>query len=332
MPRPKAPTAEETREELEAEGTYVSPTRAGSVEPPLMNEDPNQAAILEDIAAVWKDELTPESEADLIAFKRSELAAAQALFAPRNRGLHAKLAEVMLEVGRIPKNGTAPAAMGGYRFVQVGDAAEPIRHALASRGITCMPQQITEVGIQTGGGRNNNMTTQTIEIVWRLTDSETGEFYDLPSLGTGADSGDKFSPKAQTNAMKYMMLMGFLLPTGDDPEAADLSEPTQGGPINITGSNIEGVRAGGRQSDVTQAQLDAIRRRARELNLSPEAMTALIGSTLAGKAPDLDNLETLDEQQRAVLGFLGELSFDEAGSVVRAINDIPTPTDDPNPA
>lgn len=322
MPRPKAPEAEEVREGLEANGTYVSPTRM--VEPPLV-EDP---AELERMADEY--EMSDEEHDEMVWGKTiaewNKIAAENV----KPKGLHGKLAEVMLEVGRIPKNGTAPAAMGGYKFVQVGDAAEPIRQALASHGITCMPQRITETGLQLNGGRNGNMTTQTIEIVWRLTDGETGEFYDLPSLGTGADSGDKFSPKAQTNAMKYMMLMGFLLPTGDDPEASDLSEPAQGGPINITGSNIEGVRVGGRQTSATQAQLDAIRRKARELNLTPEALVALIGSTLAGKAPDIDNLETTDAQ-RAILGFLGDLSFDEAGAVVRAINDIKS-TDDPNPA
>lgn len=318
MTRPKAPTPE-----------------PGMVEPPLMEEDTSQQDYLNKVAEVWKDEATEESYADFLREIEAAGHDVNAVLRPGvtqgPRGLHAKLAEVMLEVGRIPKNGTAPAAMGGYKFVQVGDAAEPIRHALASRGITCMPYSIIEQSLQTGGGKNGNMTTQTIQMVWRLTDSESGEFYDLPSLGTGADTGDKFSPKAQTNAMKYMMLMGFLLPTGDDPEASDLSEPAQGGPINITGSNIEGVRVGGRQTSATQAQLDAIRRRARELDLSPEALVALIGSSLAGKAPDIDNLETPDAQ-RTILAFLGELSFDEAGAVVRAVTDIPEATDDTDQA
>ena len=43
--------------------------------------------------------------------------------------LHRKLAQIMYEADRIPKNGTAPQAMGGYKFVQVGDAADDLVRA-----------------------------------------------------------------------------------------------------------------------------------------------------------------------------------------------------------
>jgi hypothetical protein len=48
------------------------------------------------------------------------------------RSLHRKLAQVMYEAERIPKRGKAPAAMGGFEFVQVGDAADFIRKALTT--------------------------------------------------------------------------------------------------------------------------------------------------------------------------------------------------------
>jgi hypothetical protein len=68
------------------------------------------------------------------------------------------------------------------------------------------------------------MTTLTVRTTWTLTDGETGDTAVIQSIGTGADAGDKASPKAQTNAMKYALLMGFLLSTGDDPEQADSSD------------------------------------------------------------------------------------------------------------
>lgn len=309
-------------------GAVQEDPRAGSVEPPLMDEDPGQTEFLEQVAETWQDELTDGSQNALDA---AVLAAFHNEGVVRPRGLHAKLAEVMALAGRIPKNGTAPAGMGGYKFVQVGDAADPIRKALAERGVTMMPHQIDliEDGIEAGpfvestAKSGTGMTTLTIRTTWRLTDSETGEFYDLPALGTGQDSGDKFAPKAMTNSMKYALLMGFLLSTGDDPEAADLSDPAQGPGVSITGSTIEGVRQGGRQTQATEAQIDAIRKRAGALTLTPEALTVLIGATLGGKAPDIDNLESPSDQSKAILGFLAELTFDEAGSVVRAVLDVP---------
>ena len=141
------------------------------------------------------------------------------------QGLHRKLAQVMYEAGRIPKNGRAPAAMGGFEFVQVGDAADYIRKALGEHGVSMLPTSVevmgeTEHETKSGG----TMTTQTVRTTWTLTDGETGQTATIQSIGTGADTGDKFSPKAQTNSMKYALLMGFLLSTGDDPEQEDTAD------------------------------------------------------------------------------------------------------------
>lgn len=141
------------------------------------------------------------------------------------RSLHRKLAEVMAEAERIPKNGTAPASMGGFPFVQVGDAADAIRTALAKRNVSMLPTAMEPVGEAehtTSSGKV--MTTYTVRVTWTLTDGDSGESAVIQSLGTGGDMGDKFAPKAQTNAMKYALLMGFLLSTGDDPEMTDTSD------------------------------------------------------------------------------------------------------------
>lgn len=144
---------------------------------------------------------------------------------PKPLGLHGKLAQVMYEVERIPKNGTAPASMGGFKFVQVGDAADVIRKALAEQKVTMIPSAIDLVDStehQTSGGKS--MTTVTVRTTWTLTDGDTGEVAVIQSMGSGADMGDKAIPKAQSNAMKYALLMGFLLSTGDDPEGQDSSD------------------------------------------------------------------------------------------------------------
>lgn len=295
---------------MAATAPQVSPLR----EPPLMEEDPGQMAYLGQIADIFQDDITDESYATLIAASRG------------TKGLHAKLAEVMLEVGRIPKNGTAPAAMGGYAFVQVGDAADPIRKALAVRGVTMLPETVDVTDLQLEGGRNKNMTTMTVKTVWRLTDGESGESTTIESLGTGADSGDKFSPKAQTNAMKYALLMGFLLSTGDDPEAANLEEAPSG-PI-ITSSSVPGIRQGGRQNQVTQAQIDTIRKIAADTGQSADELITIIGLAIVGDTTDTQK-EFLGEwsgtgeeadKRRDLMVFLGGLSFSQAGSVIQALS------------
>ena len=135
------------------------------------------------------------------------------------RSLHRKLAQIMWEAERIPKNGIAPAVMGGYRFVQVGDAADYIRKALAEKVITMMPTAVRVIN-QTDRptAKGGIMTTVDLVVDWTLTDGESGESIVIQSFGAGADGGDKYSGKASTSAMKYALLSGFLLSTGEDTE------------------------------------------------------------------------------------------------------------------
>ncbi len=141
------------------------------------------------------------------------------------RSLHRKLAQVMYEAERIPKNGTAPREMGGYPFVQVGDAADYIRKALAEKIITMMPTAVHVVGQQDRPTKSGgNMTTVDLVTEWTLTDGESGESITIMSFGSGADGGDKYSGKASTSAMKYALLTGFLLSTGEDSEGSKMPE------------------------------------------------------------------------------------------------------------
>ena len=135
------------------------------------------------------------------------------------RSLHRKLAQVMYEAERIPKNGRAPKEMGGYPFVQVGDAADFIRKALAEKVVTMMPVAVRVIGqVDRPTAKGGTMTTLDLVTTWRITDGESGEFIDIESFGAGADVGDKYSGKASTSAMKYALLTGFLLSTGEDSE------------------------------------------------------------------------------------------------------------------
>ena len=148
------------------------------------------------------------------------------------RSLHRKLAQVMHEVGRIPKNGRAPKEMGGYKFVQVGDAADAIRAALAAQLITMIPTGVQVVGqVDRPTKSGGSMTTVDLIVTWTLTDAESGESIEIQSFGAGADGGDKYSGKASTSAMKYALLTGFLLSTGDDAELGthEAAAPPPGG-------------------------------------------------------------------------------------------------------
>lgn len=144
------------------------------------------------------------------------------------RSLHRKLAQIMYEAERIPKRGVAPAAMGGFPFVQVGDAADYIRKALAENVLTMMPTGVRIVGqVDRPTKSGGTMTTVDLITTWTITDGESGETITVESFGAGADGGDKYSGKASTSAMKYALLTTFLLSTGEDSE---LGGPEAGAP------------------------------------------------------------------------------------------------------
>ncbi len=168
------------------------------------------------------------------------------------RSLHRKLAQVMYEAERIPKNGTAPREMGGYKFVQVGDAADYIRKALAEKVITMMPTAVHVVGQQDRPTKSGgSMTTVDLLTEWTLTDGESGESITIMSFGSGADGGDKYSGKASTSAMKYALLTGFLLSTGEDTEGSNLPEQLSPNARVYSGNNPPPPREDAPQAPTT---------------------------------------------------------------------------------
>jgi hypothetical protein len=132
--------------------------------------------------------------------------------------LAAKIAKVMEAVGYVAKTGTNSAQ--GYKFVQASAVADKVREQLTKLNVSMTPTAIDV--ISEGLTPSGKQTLLTLRFTWTLTDGDSGESLSFQSVGTGADSGDKAAYKAATGALKYALLTGFLIPTGDDPEA-DLS-------------------------------------------------------------------------------------------------------------
>lgn len=282
-----------TRGKIEPPAPDVSlPLAAIQVEPPLFDGTPS---------GLVEDDESPPS--DYVEYR----------FGPR-QSLHGKLSEIYSVVGRIPKTGTAPTAMGGYSFVEAGVVAEVVRNELAKRRITLMP---VDMSLERVGAAKNGTPIETWKVTWLFVDGDTGETHRIVSAGSGADSFDKASPKAQTNAMKYALLMAFLIPTGEDPERYNLEEPeSPSGPIVINGSNIPGITVGGSQSTITGPQFDEIRRLAREKQLDPLMMKEVIASVSAFPMDDFPAAGTVDEMRAYIIDVIHELSFDEAAKMI----------------
>ncbi|CAB4177520.1 Essential recombination function protein [uncultured Caudovirales phage] len=128
--------------------------------------------------------------------------------------IHSKLSEILKAVGYIEKTGTN--ASQGYKYVQAAAVADKIRDEFAKRSLTMIPAtiEVTESGLTPSG----KQALVTLRVTWQITDGESGEFVTFQSVGSGSDSTDKAVYKAMTGALKYALLLGFLIPTGDDPE------------------------------------------------------------------------------------------------------------------
>lgn len=124
-----------------------------------------------------------------------------------SKTLFTKLAEVLAEVGRVPKNGFND--FHKYHYVMEADLLDAVRDKLSQRGVFVFASvdEVTKDG-----------TLTTAKMTFTFADGETGETFAVHAYGTGDDKADKGVYKAITGATKYFVMKNFLVPTGDDPE------------------------------------------------------------------------------------------------------------------
>ncbi len=131
------------------------------------------------------------------------------------KGLHAKILEVMKEVGYIQKDVKVSFKSTNYKAISETKVTTVVRQSLIKHGLTLIPiHQIV----------SNRGNISQVEVTYRLTDAESGEYIDIASAGEGADSQDKGIGKASTYAYKYALLRTFAIATGEDPDVISSEE------------------------------------------------------------------------------------------------------------
>ena len=137
-----------------------------------------------------------------------------------DRSLYSKLAEVMAEVEHVAKRGRND--FHKYDYATEADITSAVRKGLAERRVMILPACIRSSREPIGKTKSGNTIVLTrVDMSFTLTDGESGEKHVSLFQGEGADEADKGMNKAYTAALKYFLLKTFLIPTGDDPEAAD---------------------------------------------------------------------------------------------------------------
>jgi hypothetical protein len=134
------------------------------------------------------------------------------------RTLVKKLAAVMAAVTHVPKGGTNGSQ--GYKFARDVDVLASVRLELAKRNVilTNTAEETSRMMVETRSGAK--MQSVSVKMTFTAHDGDSGEVLPFSvGLGEAMDAGDKSVYKAETGATKYGILKGFLIPTGEDPEA-----------------------------------------------------------------------------------------------------------------
>ena len=133
-----------------------------------------------------------------------------------------KLALVMAEVHRVPKNGRND--FHKYDYIMEGDLVDALRGKLAEQGVAVFPS-VAGHTTETITERNKSATLATVTLDVTFVDGESGDARTVTWIGQGVDSGDKAYYKAYTGAFKYALMKTFMVSSGDDPEVDEQPAP-----------------------------------------------------------------------------------------------------------
>jgi hypothetical protein len=148
--------------------------------------------------------------------------------------LYQKISEITSSLGAIQKDSSAPAAMGGYRFISHGMVLAHLRTELTKHNVVIRPsgEELlkTEVFEKRTTVMQNDKPVEKLSynfhtiIKYKFTvvdgDNPNDLFEDY-WIGEGMDSGDKGVQKSGTSAEKYYLMKLFKVGDKDDPDASD---------------------------------------------------------------------------------------------------------------
>jgi hypothetical protein len=150
--------------------------------------------------------------------------------------LYKKIAKVMSEVHRVPKNGYN--SFHKYHYATESDLNEHIRPIMADAGLAFFSTVLEEKRIEFTNNKNERDYLTQVWMLFTLADCDTGARLISRFKGEGQDRGDKGAYKAYTGATKYFLMKTFLIPTGDDPEADTSTDERNAGRGNQGQGNL----------------------------------------------------------------------------------------------
>lgn len=145
------------------------------------------------------------------------------------KGLATKLVRIMGNTKRIAKNGRND--FHKYDYVTEADVLEEVRENLVKENVFVFSSVVAS-------HREGDITS--VQMRHTMVDGDSGETFEVLSIGQGQDKTDKGANKAITAAVKYMLLKNLMMPTGDDPEATDADGKPTGKSVKIVSMKDDG--------------------------------------------------------------------------------------------
>lgn len=141
--------------------------------------------------------------------------------------LYTKMAEIMGEIGNIPKEGTN--THFNYKFVTADAIADRIRKALSDRKIAFFAAithrelvQFSQKYIDGNTGAvksEKSINRWVVDFEFTFADGDSGEVEKRPWTAEADANDDKGINKCATAAEKYFLLKTFVVSTGDEPDS-----------------------------------------------------------------------------------------------------------------
>lgn len=138
--------------------------------------------------------------------------------------IYQKMDMVRVEVGSIAKNiKVSTSSNGGYQAVSESDVLKAVNEAEHKWGLLSFQEALEIIESEKIERVLRDQKTLLFRIrirsVVRVVNIDNpSEFVYFYGLGDGLDSQDKATGKANTYALKYALMRGYKIPTGEDPD------------------------------------------------------------------------------------------------------------------
>lgn len=134
--------------------------------------------------------------------------------------VYKKILEVMKDVEYLQKDDKVQfegrnGQKTSYKAISEEKVTQIVRDSLIKNGLVIIP-------VEQEHSKDGNLST--VNVKYKIVDTETGECEIAVSSGTGTDTQDKGVGKAMTYSYKYLLLRTFAIPTGEDPDKISSAE------------------------------------------------------------------------------------------------------------